>query len=191
MEAMLPRQSRAPRAKPKPDATDARREAAAEAELARSRGRPQIKTPPNAGFLAKAVLKPILPPSGLTLKELTRRWPEIVGEQLGKLTSPEKLSESKEGVTLTLIVAGPAAPFVQHQQALILERCNLAGLKAIKLAIKQGQPAKPRGSNLRPISAPLSADEERALAAALAPIEDPQLKRALARLGRAVAGRKD
>jgi hypothetical protein len=175
-----------------PEAQDPRAEAAAAAALAAMRGRPAIKAAPRGAAALNKILKPILPEgAGATLAQLKRAWPEIVGERLAQLTEPEKLTRSgKEAGVLTIKCAGSAAPFVQHQQSLLLERANLAGAKVAKLAIVQGAPARPKMSNLAPISAPLSADEESALAAALAKVGDPRLKAALARLKRAVPGRR-
>lgn len=164
-------------------------EATAAAALAGLRGKPAHgHAPPKAGALALKILKPIMKDEGLTLGELKRRWPEIVGEKLAKLTAPEKLTHAPQGSTLTVSAASSAAPFVQHQERLILDRCALAGGRIVKLAIKQVSAARPMG-NVRTLTRVLSAEEERALSQGLAQVEDNRLKDALAKLGRAVATR--
>jgi hypothetical protein len=167
------------------------REAALALEGARARPL-RRHAPPQAGALAQKIVAPILAGAReKSIDELKRQWGEIVGEKLAQLSVPEKISRSPQGRILTLKVVGPAAPFVQHQQGLILERCNLAGADLKGLSILQGVVARAKASgNVRPLSQPLSAGEERALAAALADIENPRLRAALMRLGRAVNGRR-
>jgi hypothetical protein len=117
------------------------------------------------------------------VKELKRRWAEIVGERLANGTEPEKIGT---GGVLTVRVSGALAPFVQHQATLIVERCRLAGAKVKRIAIRQGTPPVKIVENVRPLPRPLTRDEEAELEASLAKIEAPRLKAALSRLGRAV-----
>lgn len=179
---------------PKPDGpVDPRLEAAAAAALSQARGKAVWKgAPPQAGALAAAIIRARIPPKGgKTVLELKRQWRDIVGDKLAAMTEPEKIARGAAGKTLTVKVAGPAAPFVQHQAALILERCNLAGADIRDIAIKQGVIGrKATTSNVRPLAAPLSADEERLLAQSLDAIGAPDLKAALLRLGRAVGQKR-
>jgi hypothetical protein len=161
-------------------------EAAARA-LEQVRGKEQYRPAPRAGNVAAALLRPILREGGAkSLPELKRQWKEIVGDKLAQMTEPEKLSAGSSGRVLTIKVAGPAAPFVQHQVPLILDRCNLAGAKLKSLTIRQGAITRPHGANVRPIRQPLSADQEAQLARDVEHIESPALKSALLRLGRAM-----
>jgi hypothetical protein len=164
-------------------------EAAAARALEFSRGKAAYRgAPPQAGAIANRVLKPILPARlSLSLHELRLRWREIVGEKLAPMTEPEKIAGGAAGRALTVVASGPAAPFVQHQIPLILERCNLAGADIKSVQIKQGVVRRPSMVNVRPFAAPLSADQERALDASLSGIDSPGLRAALAKLGRAVA----
>ncbi len=167
-----------------PEPTPVRREADAAALLAAQRGRAAIQPPPTAGRTATAVLRPILSEKGLGLTELKRRWADIVGEGVAKAAWPEKLAAG----VLTVKAHSAIAPFVQHQIPLILERCRLAGASVRSVRIEQGQAKKPP-ANVARIRRRLTAEEEAALAAALARIEAPSLKSALQRLGAAVARR--
>ncbi|MGE3866051.1 MAG: DciA family protein, partial [Hyphomonadaceae bacterium] len=102
---------------------DPRLEAAAGRALEQRRGRAAIAAAPRAGGFASAVLAPLLKESAASLGDLKRHWPEIVGDRLAGLTSPEKLAAG----ALVVRAHASAAPFVQHQAALIIERANLAG----------------------------------------------------------------
>jgi hypothetical protein len=188
---MLPK--RAPIPKPE-GPVDPRLEAAALEALSRQRGKAVFKGgPPQAGALTAAIMRAKVAPkqSGKSVTELKRQWADIVGEKLAQMTEPERIARAAAGNTLTIKVAGPAAPFVQHQAALILERVNLAGAGVKAISIKQGVITRKGGaSNLRPLSAPLSADEERLLALSLETIGNPALKAALTRLGRAMGQRR-
>lgn len=165
-------------------------EARASALLEARRGRAAIKAPPQAGAVAARILKPLIPAGSKSLAEIKRQWPEIVGEKLAALTAPDKLTKGPDGAVLTLTVAGSAAPFVQHQTPLIMERLKLAGAAVIAVTMKQGAlPAKQK-PNVRPLTVPLSAEAEKALKSALEPIDDDRLKAALLRLGRAVGAEK-
>jgi hypothetical protein len=166
---------------------DPRLEEAAARALESCRAKPVRKpNPPRAGQLAAKIVRPMVKggaSAGKSLGELRRQWADIVGEKDARVTEPDKLAGGKAGRVLTVKVAGSAAPFIQHKIPMLLERCNLAGadLKDIKLI--QGVVARP-AANVRPLRMPLSADEERLLESALAPIGSPRLKAALLRLGR-------
>lgn len=176
-----------PRPSPEPDE---RLEGLALSLLERARGKPAARPAPPASFSAAKVLQPLLKGGGLTLGDLRRSWSDIVGEQLARVCSPEKLTGQAGARTLTITAHAAAAPLLQHQSALILERLRLAGADAAKLSIKHGAPARREPPSVAPLSRPLSALEEQAIEAALAPVQDSKLRAALHRLGRAVAARR-
>jgi hypothetical protein len=193
---MLPKRAPLTRAAlPRPvGPLDPRLEEAASRALETRRGKAASKGgPPQAGALATRIIRPLLKggKSGKSLDEIKRQWRDIVGDKLAVMTEPEKLTQSAaSGRVLTIKVAGPAAPFVQHQTPLLLERCNLAGADLTRLTIKQGVIARPVAGNVRPLSSPLAADEERLLLASLTDIGNPRLKAALLKLGRQVGQRR-
>jgi hypothetical protein len=163
---------------------DPRLEARASEALEYVRGRAPIQPAPSAGRVTARILAPILKESGLSLSDLQRQWPEIVGAHLGARTLPEKLA----GGVLTLLTPGAVAPFVQQQSSLLLDRLNLAGAKVARIAIRQGAlPA--RKGNVGPLSRPLTPEEEAAIVAALSGLAPGRLRDSLMRLGRAVASR--
>lgn len=164
---------------------DPRLEARAAEALEYVRGRAPIQPAPRAGGVAARVLGPLLKDQGASLADLQRHWPEIVGERLAGLTAPEKLA----GGVLTVKAHGSAAPFVQHQSKLIVERANLAGARIVSLAIRQGAPPARRPGNVAALARPLGPEEEAAIAAALSGLAPGRLRDSLLRLGRAVAAR--
>ena len=169
-------------------AVDPRLEAMAAQALENTRGRAAIHPQANAGRVASSVLAGLLKDQGVGLSDLQRHWEDIVGERLSGLTAPEKLVWGAEGYVLTVRAHASAAPFVQHQARLIIERANLAGAKVKALQIRQGAPPVRQG-NIAPLAKPLSPEEEAAIAAALTRVAPGRLRDALLRLGRAVAAR--
>ncbi|MBI3439202.1 MAG: DUF721 domain-containing protein [Proteobacteria bacterium] len=115
------------------------------------------------------------------LNELKRRWAEIAGDSFARC-APEKLAAG----TLTLRAPGALAPFLQQQAPLLIERLKVAGAKIKSVKIEQRATQLPRTSNVRSLKRPLTASEESALSQALRPVDDPNLKSALMRLGRAL-----
>lgn len=162
--------------------------------LSRRRTRPAPRPAPPAGRSLQPFLKGLDDRFGKGASALEPRWREIVGDQLARVTRPQKLTRGRgaTGGTLELRVAGPAALLVQHQSADILARVNLfLGEGSVdKLRIAQG-PVKPlpvpaastKGARRR--IAPLDAAAEAELARSVEGAPDA-LKAALAGLGRAV-----
>ncbi len=138
-----------------------------------------------SGLLADSFKK-----QGFASAELVTRWPEIVGGEIADHAEPLKIQwrrpaegEPQEPGTLVLRVEGPAAIEIQHLAGVILERVNrFFGWQAVdRLALRQAplKRAKPRS-----VRSPDPAETAR-IAEAL-PIEDEDLKQALARLGSAI-----
>jgi hypothetical protein len=145
----------------------------------------------------------------VTLPRLTRRligrggfaegglaadWPGIVGTEMASRCQPGKLvfrhqSERREG-TLTLRVEAPFAVELQHLAPQLIERINgYFGYRAVARLTLRQVPLAPPGARAPP-TAPLSAEDEAALDRRLDEVEDPDLRVALGRLGRAL-GRRD
>lgn len=156
-------------------------EANAARALSAKRGRMSIAPAPPAGKAVAALLKPLLRETGLGLNEIKRRWTDIAGEGFAR-AAPEKLA----GGVLTLRAPGALAPFLQQQAPLLIERLRVAGAKVKAVRIEQRAAAAVRPANVVSLKRALSAAEETALAQALDPVQDPGLKSALLRLGRAV-----
>ena len=123
---------------------------------------------------------------GGVLVRLKAEWASIVGPDWAEVSWPSALG--RDGV-LKLRAAPGAALELQHRAPLIIERINLFfGRAAVsRLALVQGSLPLPPGST-RPFIRPLPAGEATALDQRLSEIADPDLRAALAQLGRAVNG---
>jgi hypothetical protein len=150
---------------------------------AESERRPGLR--PLGGAVAR-LARPIVAKGGGLLARLKAEWPAIVGAELAAATWPSGLS--RDGV-LKLRVASGQALEVQHRTPLLIERINLfLGREALtRIVLVQGPLPLP-ARRQQPASPPLSAAETRALDDQLAPVSDPELRDALARLGRRIVG---
>lgn len=167
--------------------------------LATRRTRPPPRPAPRAGRALNGVIKALDERFGRGAGALESRWVEIVGEQIARVSRPQKLTRGRAGAggTLELRVPGAAALLVQHQERDILQRVNLfLGEGAVeRLRIAQG-PIKPlprpatAAPPPRPKPAPLPAAVEAELKAEVAAAPDG-LREALETLGRAVRRRGD
>ncbi len=155
------------------------------------RGRGGLR--PVAAAMTK-ITGPILGKRGLGEAQIVTEWSSIMGAELADQTAPEKLSfppgERRHG-TLRLRVAPGAATAIQHREPQIIERINsFFGYPAVaRLALVQA-PLKKRGPAAPPPPRPLRPDERARLDGRLAAVENPDLRAALDRLGRAVLGNK-
>jgi hypothetical protein len=123
---------------------------------------------------------------GGVLVRLKAEWAAIVGPDWSEVSWPATLG--RDGV-LKLRAALGAALELQHRAPLIIERINLFFGRAVvsRLALVQGPLPLASGAT-RPVIPPLSEGEAKALDQRLSEIADPDLRAALAQLGRAVSG---
>jgi len=167
---------------------------------------PDPKSPPRQVKRQRKMLTLGATVSGLTRQtygqrgfadgEIIRNWPFIIGDMLAGVCLPEKIAFSKgergRG-TLHLRVANSGlATEIQHLQPLVLERVNsYFGYQAVaRLKLIHG-PLPTPVATAPYIPAPLSKAQDQALAHELGNISDPELRKALERLGRAVIGRRE
>ena len=123
---------------------------------------------------------------GGVLARLNAEWGTIIGRDWAEVTWPSALG--RDGV-LKLRTASGVALELQHHAPLIIERINLYfGRQAVtRVTLVQGPlPLAPACGG--PTIRPLTPSEANALDARLCEVADPELRAALARLGRAVAG---
>lgn len=150
--------------------------------------------------LVEEALEPTLKAKGFASAAIHLHWAEIVGPELAPWSEPVALrwpprapdaQPSKEGATLTVKVEGAFALDLQHRAPQVVERVNaFFGWRCVgRLAFKQGPVRK--GDAAPPRRRPaLTAEASRRLDAVLAPVGEPGLKAALARLGVGVMGRR-
>jgi hypothetical protein len=143
--------------------------------------------------LLSSLLDPAARRRGLAEAKLLTEWPTIVGPGLAARCQPIRLGRSTDrgGGLLVLHVAGTAALEVQHSEWQILERINgFFGYPAVsRLRLIQ---APPRRSSARPGPPPhhsIGAADELEVREAVQVIRDPDLRTALADLGRALRSR--
>jgi hypothetical protein len=135
------------------------------------------------------IIRPVLGKRGIGEAQLIQEWDAIVGADLAGEARPDRLTfpagERRDG-TLRLKVAPAVALELQHREPLIVERINaFFGYQAVaRLAFIQGTPAKRRPP--APSRRKLSPAEQDAVTRSTQTVEDPDLKEALARLGRAI-----
>ncbi len=152
--------------------------------------------PRRAGLRALAVSLPrvtkrLFGKRGFAEGGLAADWPGIVGAELASRCHPGKLAfaraaERREG-TLTLRVEAPFATELQHLAPQLMERINgYFGYRAVaRLRLQQVPPAP---SAARPAPPPtVRGEDEAVLERRLDAVEDPDLRAALGRLGRAVS----
>jgi hypothetical protein len=123
---------------------------------------------------------------GGVLVRLKSQWAAIVGPDWAEVSWPTTLG--RDGV-LKLRAAPGAALELQHRAPLVIERINLFFGRPVitRLALVQGPLPLPPGPS-RPLVRPLSEREATALDRRLSAIADPDLRKALTRLGRVVNG---
>ena len=137
------------------------------------------------GVAASRLAVPIIGKrGGGILVRLKSEWAAIIGPDWANVTWPSALG--RDGV-LKLRTTSGAALEAQHRAPLLIERINgFFGRPVVsRLALVQGPlplPALPKAPLLRS----LAPGESKALDDRLAGIADPELRRALAGLGRAV-----
>lgn len=123
---------------------------------------------------------------GGILVRLKAEWAAIVGRDWAGISWPAALG--RDGGLRLRVATAAAALELQHRAPLVLERVNVyfGHRVATRLALVQGPlplaPARPG-----PPPRPLARSEIEAIEARLEGVSDPELRAALARLGRAVA----
>ena len=139
--------------------------------------------------LLPAVAKTAFKRGGQALAALATNWDAIVGPELGRQSLPVKLSFApgeRRGGTLHIAASGALALELQHLEPQVLERINgHFGYRAVeRIRLLQDLPrleARQRRSRSAPVTG--------APAPPVEGVEDPALRAALERLGRALTRR--
>ncbi|MEQ8966495.1 MAG: DciA family protein [Azospirillaceae bacterium] len=150
-------------------------------------------TPPRA---LAAVIGPItrsaLGKSKSAIAALIADWPVVVGPEIAAAARPERLAFPRgrqDGATLTLTVAPAEALVLQHDLPRLIERINAHYGYAAVAKIKLVQAPPPPAPAARAPARPIPAGEAATIDAAVAGVEDDDLRARLAELGRALLRR--
>ena len=153
---------------------------------------------PASGFLREPI-RHAGESRGFAVARLLTHWPEVVGDDLARMTRPVKIGYSRDGMgaTLTLLVASAHAPMVQMQLPRIVEKVNAvygyAAISRISLTqtaatgFAEGQAEFVPAKRVAPAPAPEIIDAARQTAA---PIADAGLRDALEALARNILNRR-
>lgn len=137
---------------------------------------------------------PVFRRRGFADGAVVTQWPAIVGAQLAAVTAPERIvyppRRRNEGTLTLRIASGALALEVQHLQPQLIERINqFFGFRAVtRIRLLHG-PVPDQRSPRTVGRRDLSPTEERALAGAVAAVDDVDLAQALENLGRSLLGR--
>lgn len=157
--------------------------------------------------IAGQALAPSLGATGQAYAMLVAQWSSIVGPRLAGQALPVKLQfptprmpagakpdprQPRQDGVLHLQVTSAAALFVQHEEPQILQRLNayfgyrvVARLKLVH-GVDGSAPGKRRKATAAPRPRRLSPAEVDGLSGQLDQVDDPALREALDRLGRAI-----
>lgn len=138
----------------------------------------------------RKLTEPVFQKHGFAQGDVLSHWPTIVGEQLAAITRPEKLRQGRTegaGATLYLKVQAGRSLDVEYAAQSIMERVNtFLGFRAVT-GLKLSQV---HGLLLVPTLKPAAPAIPDTVSARVAPIADPELQAALARLGASVSASK-
>ncbi len=141
------------------------------------------------------VTKPLFGRRGLADGAIVREWQNIVGETIAAHCQPDRVSYARqsrsEGLLHLRVGHSAMATELQHLEPQLVERINdHFGYRAVaRLRFIHGP--LPERTTRKPLGEPeLTESEERTLVQTLDGIDDPDLRDALARLGRAVNGHR-
>lgn len=145
------------------------------------------------GEAAEPVTRRAFGKRGFMATALVTNWPAIVGTAIASASYPDRISyprDKRHDGTLHICVISAMAPVLQHHEPQILERVNgFYGYKAVTRIVLHHvrMPVKAARAEAGP-PPPAEAPPADA-AAALAAVEDPDLKAILERLGRHIAAK--
>lgn len=150
-----------------------------------------------AGALVRRRVQAAGESRGFALSRLLTHWTEVVGEEIAAAARPVRIGYGRDGfgATLTLLVAGSAAPLVQMQLPRIRERVNACyGYNAIaRIQLTQtaasgfAESQAPFAGRPEPVPDPAATRAAQALSRE---IGDETLRTALEALGEKVLSRR-
>lgn len=164
----------------------------------------KAKGPVRIDRIAEALLDPVVSRAGFSSTQILAAWPDIAGPDLAARSRPEKLrwpprregevgtGASGGGATLVVRAEGGDAMDLHYASAAIVARVNaIFGWRAVeRLSIRQAPvDTGPRSGQPDPAASAEPGDNTED--AALAGIDDPDLRAALGRLGTRIGRDRD
>ncbi len=124
---------------------------------------------------------------GFSQREIISRWTDIVGPALADCSLPERLTfprDEKCGGTLYIRVQGSMAPELQHFEPMVIERINsYYGYSAVERLSYRHGPVPIRTRKTKHSEPNLTDSQEKLLQGQLEGVRNPELHKALYRLG--------
>ena len=142
----------------------------------------------------RTITKPILGMRGFAEVDILGHWTEIIGEDLSRGISPEKLiferDKRTQGTLYVKSAGGAFAMLFEFQKKQVIERINgFFGYPAIaNVKIRQGSLKLDKKKVEYPTE--LTRDQEKQLQKQIAQIQDPDLKESAYRVGKAILLKK-
>ncbi len=131
---------------------------------------------------------------GFSQREIISRWSDIVGPALADCSLPERLTfprDEKRGGTLYIRVQGSMAPELQHFEPMVIERINsYYGYAAVERLIYRHGVVPTRTRNTKHPDPILTDSQKKDLEGQLVGVKNPELYKALYRLGSEVVSVK-
>lgn len=143
--------------------------------------------------MVESIVRPVFGKRGFSNAAIINNWHEIVGHDLARFSTPEKLTFSKDGTSGGILylktITGGMATEIQHLEPIIIERINrYFGYKAI-IGLRLSQGPIPQNESPAKHEIKLSPEQERELNESLSNIEDEEIRLSLSRLGKSIVGR--
>lgn len=149
--------------------------------------------------LVPAIARKAVGKRGFTDARILNEWPTIVGADLARHCSPDRLTfprGRREGATLHIRALGPMATELQHLEPVLVERINahfgygaVAGIRLLQAPGGRTDRRGRHGPAPRPVPAPPDPARLARMRETLTQVEDPELRAILERLGDAVLRR--
>lgn len=131
---------------------------------------------------------------GFSQREIVARWPDIVGPALADCSLPERLTfprDEKRGGSLYIRVQGSMAPELQHFEPMVIERINsYYGYQAVERFVYRHGPVPIRTRKTKRLPPELTDSQKKELEGQLEGVTNPELYKALYRLGSEVVSVK-
>jgi len=174
---------------------DARKDAAIiNRWLSEQRGKRAYRTAPKADYAISKIMRPLSAKFGAGKSGLTDHWEDIVGHRFAKISRPVRFQGGRNGRTLLISAPGPAAALIMAAGSGIIDRANsylgpgyIQHIKLMQTSMRDGQLSGTPAKKTKDLT-PAQKDE---LQSSLENVNDPDLKKALEKLGRHAISRTD